>query len=277
MEDRDGLTVVTGIHFTKSTLKLLNNITFLFDPSWEAGANNVPTFPVSFFHVKSIHEIGESEVSEKPLLFYNSQATINKNAVTGGVLNVVADNITIKPKRYTLEVIIPYSNLSLLQTSYALQPYQYGEIVNILSSEGEDTAYNFPKPPEYLSVYINLIKGLLNTLIAADYTSLGAFTQSVLSTPDYNKNSLEAMWRNRAILKFKNWNDWRYKYVALTSYDITKVSEEEGVYEATLTLREIPILTVRGNAGIKQPLYKNPIIEFTGNTIKSILNGKEGS
>lgn len=276
MADRDGLTVITGIHFAKSTLKLLNNITFLFDPSWEAGANALPTFPVSFFHIKSIHEIGESEVSEKPLLFYNSQATVNADSVSGGVLNVVADNITIKPKRYNLEVIIPYSNLSLLQTSYALQPSQYDAIINTISSGNGKNSITF-SVPSYLSVYINLIKSLLNTLIAADYTSVSSFVQSVLSTPEYNKNSLEAMWRNRAVLKFKNWNDWRYKYVVLTSYDITKEGEEDGVFEASLTLSELPILTVRNDAGIKKALYTNPVLDAAGNAIKTIFNGKEGN
>lgn len=276
MADRDGLTVVTGIHFAKSTLKLLNNITFLFDPSWEAGANALPTFPVSFFHIKSIHEIGESEVSEKLLLFYNSQATVNADSVSGGVLNVVADNITIKPKRYNLEVIIPYSNLSLLQTSYALQPSQYDAIINTISSGNGKDSITF-SVPSYLSVYINLIKSLLNTLIAADYTSVSSFVQSVLSTPEYNKNSLEAMWRNRAVLKFKNWNDWRYKYVVLTSYDITKEGEEDGVFEASLTLSELPILTVRNDAGIKKALYTNPVLDAAGNAIKTIFNGKEGT
>lgn len=276
MADRDGLTIVTGIHFAKSTLKLLNNITFLFDPSWEAGANALPTFPVSFFHIKSIHEIGESEVSEKPLLFYNSQATVNADSVSGGVLNVVADNITIKPKRYNLEVIIPYSNLSLLQTSYALQPSQYDAIINTISSGNGKNSIAF-SVPAYLSVYINLIKSLLNTLIAADYTSVSSFVQSVLSTPEYNKNSLEAMWRNRAVLKFKNWNDWRYKYVVLNSFDITKEGEEDGVFEASLTLSELPILTVRNDAGIKKALYTNPVLDAAGNAIKTIFNGKEGT
>ena len=276
MADRDGLTIITGIHFAKSTLKLLNNITFLFDPSWEAGANSLPTFPVSFFHIKSIHEIGESEVSEKPLLFYNSQATVNADSVSGGVLNVVADNITIKPKRYNLEVIIPYSNLSLLQTSYALQPSQYDTIMRTLSSGNGENGISI-NVPSYLSVYVNLIKSLLNTLIASDFSSEASFVQSVFSTPEYNKNSLEAMWRNRSVLKFKNWNDWRYRYVVLTSYDITKVGEEDGVFEASLSLSELPILTVRNDAGIKKALYTNPVSEFAGNTIKTILNGKEGN
>lgn len=276
MADRDGLTIITGIHFAKSTLKLLNNITFLFDPSWEAGANSLPTFPVSFFHIKTIHEIGEAEVSEKPLLFYNSQATVNADSVSGGVLNVVADNITIKPKRYNLEVIIPYSNLSLLQTSYALNPSQYDTIMRTLSSANGESSISF-NVPSYLSVYVNLIKSLLNTLIAADFSSEASFVQSVISTPEYNKNSLEAMWRNRAVLKFKNWNDWRYRYVVLTSYDITKAGDEDGVFEATLTLRELPVLTVRNDAGIKKPLYTNPVLKAAGNAIKTVLNGKEGN
>lgn len=274
MADEKYMTFITGVHFTKDMLRTLNGITFLFDPNWEAGQNDVPTFPVTFFHLKGIHEIMESEVSQKTMLFYNSQSALPTAKVAGGLTNVVSDNIVIKPKTYKLDVIIPYSDLTLLTSTYTLQAEQLAEITTLLSSgESKDN-----KLAPYLTLhtpYVDIIRTLLKQLMVADYASINNFISSVLSTPDYNKNSLEAMWRNRSILKLKLWNGWNYKYVAITSIDVSKEPTEDGVYEASIVCQEMPIMTFRTTGHLKAS-WVNPILEASGKAIKAILNDKEG-
>lgn len=274
MADEKYMTFITGVHFTKSMLRTLNGMTFLFDPNWKAGSNDVATFPVTFFHLKSIHEILEADVSQKQMLFYNSQRDITNDTTTGSLLNVVADNIVTKPKQYKLDVIIPYSDLTLLTSNYTLNAEQLSGVTSLLVT-GESQKYNVAPYLTCATPYVEVIKTLLRQLLVADYSSIGSFVTSVMSTPDYNKNSLEAMFKNRSILKLKLWNGWKYKYVVITNIDITKEADEDGVYEASITCQELPILTVRGDAGLSYKPYVNPILTGAGNVVKGILNGKE--
>ena len=273
MADENYMRFVTGVHFSKSMLQAVNGITFLFDPNWEAGASDVATFPVTFFHLKGIHEIMESEISQKTMLFYNDQKVVTTRSVTGGMTNVVADNIVIKPKQYRLDVIIPYSDLSLLTSSPYMQIEQLSSVASLLNT-GEQKNNSIAAYLTCATPYVEIIKTLLKSLLIADYASLDSFISSILSTPDYNKNSLEAMWRNRSILKLKLWNGWKYKYVAVNNIDITKEGTEDGAYEASITVQEMPIMTFRKHGRLKLP-YVNPVLTVAGKAVKGILNGKE--
>lgn len=274
MADENYMRFITGVHFTKSMLRTLNGITFLFDPNWEAGVGDTPTLPVCFFHVRGHHEVMESEINHKTLLFYNDNNSLSATSVTGGMTNVVADNIVIKPKVYKLDVIIPYSDLSLLTSNYTLQPEQLSSVVSLLA-RGSAKEHNVAPYLTMATPYVNIIKTLLKQLMVADYSSISSFMSSVLSTPDYNKNSLEAMWKNRSILKLKLWNGWKYKYVSIVNIDVSKEPTEDGVYEASITVQEMPIMTFR-KTGIKVANWVNPIIKTSGEAVKAILNSKEG-
>ena len=274
MANENYMRFITGVHFTKSMLRTLNGITFLFDPNWEAGVGDTPTFPVCFFHVKGQHEVMESEVSHKTMLFYNDNKSLSATSVTGGMTNVVADNIVIKPKVYKLDVIIPYSDLTLLTSSYVFQPEQLSGVVSLLKN-GEEKKNNVAPYLTMATPYVEIIKTLLRQLMVADYSSISNFMSSVISTPDYNKNSLEAMWKNRSILKLKLWNGWKYKYVSIVSTDVSKEPTEDGVYEASITVQEMPIMTFR-KTGIKTANWVNPILKVSGEAVKAVLNGKEG-
>ena len=270
----DYMRFITGVHYSKNLLTTLNGMTFLFDPNWEAGISEMPTLPVTFFHLKSIHEVMEADVSQKQMLFYNSQKAVTNDSTTGSVLNVVADNIVIKPKTYRMEVIIPYDLINMLIGNYTFSAEQHAGVTSLLFS-GEEQQYNVAPYLSTATPYVDVIKSLLMQVALTDYSDLDSFLTSVTSSPDYNKNSLEAMFKNRSILKLKLWNGWKYKYVALTSIDISKEPDESGVYQATLICQEVPIMTIRGSAGLNFKGFTNPIVTFTGNKIKDILNGME--
>ena len=199
--------------------------------------------------------------------------------------NVVADNIVIKPKVYKLDVIVPYSDLSLLNSNYILQPQQVIGVAsllfkgerqaNTLETAGSLATETLSRQLATVAPYVEIIKTLLRQVSVADYSSVSSFASSVLSTPDYNKNSLEAMWKNRSILKLKLWNGWKYKYVSIVNIDISKEPTEEGVYEGSITVQEMPIMTFR-KTGIKIPGWVNPILKVSGEAIKAVINGKEG-
>lgn len=242
---------ITGIRWHKGLLETLNNMTYVYDPNWNQNNSVKATFPVCFFHVKSMHEVMSSEISQKQMLFYNSKAGANASdpSLDSGLLNVVADNIVIKPKVYKLDVIIPYKNLTLLNQSFVFNTHTAQAVTSALVNKNirtNTTDKNLGAIASLSQPYFTLIKTLIQTLLVTPNgeSSVSEFMSNTVQQPDYNKESLEVMWRMRHIVKMKVWNSWRYKYVSIVDVDITKEGTEDGVYEATLTLQEMPIVSM---------------------------------
>lgn len=310
---------ITGIRWHKGTLEMLNNMTFIYDPNWKINNSVKPTFPVCFFHVKSQHEALTSEVSQKQMLFYNSDVEASSSdplaskdpAQDSGLLNVVADNIVIKPKTYKLDVVIPYHNLTLLDQSFVYNTFTAQAITSILMTKkleiGNNNLYPDTMAKEKALIngvkeklsgvdkaigsfatlsqpYFKLIKTLITTLLSGNYASRQGFMDewigNTVQQPDFNKESLETMWRMRHILKMKVWNSWQYKYVAIVDCDITKEGTEDGVYEATLTLQEMPIVTMyaRQNRNSNLPVFerKNELLQKRGDIAINVLDYASG-
>ena len=235
------ITVVTGLRYNTSLVKIFNNLTFLYDPNWEYQQGE-PTYPIAFFYVKSMTEQMSSDVSQKPMLFYNTAGDSN-DSTKGGLMNIVADNVVLKPKVYKLDIIIPANGSTLKNSSFS-----FDAITNVngfLFSNGEfmgGTGLNLA------SRIVNISLGVLETLFKGLYgTSVSASTicNMLLQQQDYNKASIEYMWSNRRILKLKLWNGWKFKYLIIKDFDVTKTGENGDFYEGTLTCQEVPILTFR--------------------------------
>ena len=297
---------ITGIRWHKGTLEMLNNMTFIYDPNWKINNSVKPTFPVCFFHVKNQHEALTSEVSQKQMLFYNSDVEASSSdplaskdpAQDSGLLNVVADNIVIKPKVYKLDVIIPYHNLTLLDQSFVYNTFTAQAITSILMTKkpkisswdktiGSHSTRVDKAIGSFATIaqpYFKLIKTLITTLLSGNYASGKGFIDewigNTVQQPDFNKESLETMWRMRHILKMKVWNSWQYKYVAIVDCDITKEGTEDGVYEATLTVQEMPIVTMyaRQNRNSNLPVFerKNELLQKRGDVAIEVLDKASG-
>ena len=285
---------ITGIRWHKGLLEMLNNMTFVYDPSWSMNNSTKATFPVCFFHVKSngCHEIMNSEISQKQMLFFNSSLgeASSDPAVDSGLLNVVADNIVTKPKMYKLDVVIPYHNLTLLDQSFVYNTQTAQAIHTALirhnNKVGKATAKADKIIGSYQTLsqpYFNLIKTLIKTLMSANYANgrsgaIDEWISNVSHQPEYNKESLETMWRTRHIVKMKMWNSWQYKYVAIVDIDITKEGEEDGVYEATLTVQEMPIVTMYAQGKKMLSVFErvNPLLEERGKRAISTLDYASG-
>ena len=235
------VTVITGLRYKTSLVKVFNNLTFLYDPNWEYQQGE-PTYPIAFFYVKSMTEQMSSDVSQKPMLFYNTAGDSN-DSTKGGLMNIVADNIVLKPKVYKLDIIIPANGSTLKNSSFS-----FDAITNVngfLFSNGEfkgSTGLNLA------SRIVNISLGILETLFKGLYgtsVSASSICNMLLQQQDYNKASIEYMWSNRRILKLKLWNGWKFKYLIIKDFDVTKTGEDGDFYEGTLTCQEVPILTFR--------------------------------
>ena len=238
------ITVVTGLRYNTSLVKIFNNLTFLYDPNWEYQQGE-PTYPIAFFYVKSMTEQMSSDVSQKPMLFYNT-AGDSKDSTKGGLMNIVADNVVLKPKVYKLDIIIPANGSTLKNSSFS-----FDAITNVngfLFSNGEfmgGTGLNLA------SRIVNISLGVLETLFKGLYgtsVSASSICNMLLQQQDYNKASIEYMWSNRRILKLKLWNGWKFKYLIIKDFDVTKTGENGDFYEGSLTCQEVPILTFRSQA-----------------------------
>lgn len=274
-----GLRIITGVKWYKGLFDMLNNMTFVYDVNWNPNNSPKATFPVCFFHVKSCHEIMSSEISQKQMLFYNSSIGANASdpSASSGLLNVIADNIVTKPKMYKLELIIPYKNLSLLDQSFVYNTQTMQAINEALIGKTDltEASQTFASFGTFTQPYVKLVKDILKSLINHSYSfTTQEWIESTLHTPDYNKESLEVMWRMRHIIKMKVWNSWRYKYVAINDIDITKEGTEDGVYEATLTVQEMPIISMHAQGIGNKPVYetKNPDLIKRGEEVINILN-----
>lgn len=239
-KDQNPITVITGIKYNANLVKAFNNITFIYDPNWEYEAGN-PTYPIAFFYVKSMTEGMTSDISSKPMLFYNSESGAT-DGTKAGLLNIISDNLVIKPKVYKLEVLIP-ANSSTFKNS-ALNVADVANVWNFLSSHDSETSKTLSQVTQAVNVSFGILESLLKGLYGTA-VSVSSICNMLLQQQDYNKNSIEYMWRNRRILKLKMWNGWKFKYLVIQDFECTKTGEDEDFYVGTITCQEVPILTFR--------------------------------
>ena len=238
------ITVITGLRYNTSLVKVFNNLTFLYDPNWEYQQGE-PTYPIAFFYVKSMTEQMSSDVSQKPMLFYNTAGDSN-DSTKGGLMNIVADNVVLKPKVYKLDIIIPADGSTLKNSSFSFDAIT--NVNGLLFSNGD---FKGSTGLDIASRIVNISLGVLETLFKGLYgtsVSASSICNMLLQQQDYNKASIEYMWSNRRILKLKLWNGWKFKYLIIKDFDVTKIGENGDFYEGTLTCQEVPILTFRSQA-----------------------------
>lgn len=239
-KDQNPITVITGIKYNANLVKTFNNITFIYDPNWEYEAGN-PTYPIAFFYVKSMTEGMTSDISSKPMLFYNSESSAT-DGTKAGLLNIISDNLVIKPKVYKLEVLIP-ANSSTFKNS-SLNVADVANVWNFLSSHDSETSKTLSQVTQVVNVSFGIIESLLKGLYGTA-VSVSSICNMLLQQQDYNKNSIEYMWRNRRILKLKMWNGWKFKYLVIQDFECNKTGEDGDFYVGTITCQEVPILTFR--------------------------------
>lgn len=262
------LTFITGLKYDTNVVKALNNMTFIYDPNWEYEPMN-PTYPIAFFYVRKHTEDMVSEVSQKPLLFYNSEGSTPGDSVKAGLLNIVADNIIIKPKVYKLDVLIPMNMDNFFNGVFSNGGYLS---LNELTATNA-FAFAGSTGNKALSAVMNIAsktEGILRTLFRALYgteLSVGSICNMMCNQQEYNKNSIEYMWRNRRILKLKMWNGWQFKYLAVTNFEITKEGENGDFYEGSITCQEMPILTIKNTGGLSTT-FMSKISSVLGKGIK---------
>lgn len=243
---KDLLRFITGIRYTASIARMINNITFLYDPNWSFSEYEETSIPISFFFVKKWQEVEESEISSKPMMFYNAQSVTATQTVNGAVMNVVADNNIIQPRVYKLDVLVPFRPDAYFE-QFQLDPDTLANTLSFATTEeGSDTAQvvtaTVSALGRTLSTAITAMRAIF-TALSVDL-SVASLANLMLAQNELNKTSLDAMRCNRGILKLKVWNGWKFKYVMLKSKELEKSGQLEGYYEGSITVQEVPVLNV---------------------------------
>ena len=235
------LTVITGINYNKNLLKIFNNLTFLYDPNW-VYQEEEPSFPIAFYFVKQETVQMTSDISTKPLLFYNT-ASDARDSTHGGMMDVIADNIINKPQEYHYDIIIPANNTTAFRMYNSFESMV--SINDVLFTQGS----SLQKAGLNIAFRaVNISMGVLQTLFKALYglnISASVISNMIFQQQDYNKASIETMWKTRKIIKMKMWNGWKFKYLAIKSFDVTKTGDLGEYFEGRLVLQEVPIMTFR--------------------------------
>lgn len=238
----DSVQIATTINYAKSSLKAINGMTFLLNNNWTINdsSNSNPTLPVCFFDVLSMQEICDSDITTKKMIMFNSGKDKDSQLP---VIETIADNIKPNPKKYNMEILVPFGDnfSSVIKTMSAKASFMAGYNSNFISSEIENVFSTISSATNIFgNALLALAETLFTTIIQKDIIDFSYVTRS----PSFNKTSLEAMWKNRSILKLKSWEDWEYKNVSIVNYTISKKGTEDDYYRATLVLQEMPILTV---------------------------------
>lgn len=114
---------------------------------------------------------------------------------------------------------------------------------------------------------MDILRTLFTALYGTEISASSIFTM-LCQQQDYNKNSIEYMWRNRRILKLKMWNGWQFKYLVIQNFAITKDGENGSFFEGTLTCQEMPIITLKNRSSIATT-FMSKISSVLGKGIKT--------
>lgn len=236
------LLIQTMLRVEENVFKRLNNIVYLYDPSWVLSSDPdlADTLPFAIFYVVNEEVRQTQSVSKKRLILYNSTASEKDNAdFTRGVISVVADNVVNEPTVHRLECIVPFNPLTVM-------------LDGTVSSASTVLDYASASTGGVLKDTVNVIKAVLDSAVFVSNsltsvlnwlpTEKGSDFNLLKTAQDVNRKSILAMARRRAFVVYKAWQDWQVKSVVITDATFKKEGTEDNVFRASLELQELPIL-----------------------------------
>jgi len=237
-----GIIVPTMLQMGADALSYWTSMTCLYDRYWEPDPDRI-TLPICMFHVKKIVPTRAIEASKKRVILYEPQQDEKLDTkemadqLRRGVIQTVIDNVVKQPTTYTMEIIVPF------------QPV--GRYIN----EGAKTVSDMILALSDLfdgrlpDMFADWYEGIFSTVLSAAKTAgqaaeFAGKLPSINGVSFINMNSLEAMADSCRMLCMKMWTGYDYKYVLITGMTFEKQPTEDDVFRASLTLQEMPVLTI---------------------------------
>jgi hypothetical protein len=253
-----GIIVPTVMRIATDALNYWTSLTCLYDRYWSADPD-VVTLPICMFHVKKITPTFSNEVSKKRVILYepaeDRRTPVEKAAdpLRAGVMQTVVDNIVKNPRTYSMEIIVPFQPIGRY----------VGEGVKTISDMivAFSDLFGGNEAPGGVSDWLGGIFSTVFSMLGAANT-MAEFAGKLpgMDGVSYiNMNSLEAMADSCRTLCMKMWTGYDYKFVTITNMTYDKDPKEDDVFRATLTLQEMPVLSItRPNTPLEPaPIKRN--------------------
>ena len=246
----------TLVRVTEEELAYWTNITCLYDKHWEFNPG-IATVPICFMSIINVTESITAEAPRQRVIVYEAPKGSKESGFSTptGVaaqhpmysnnVKAMMDNIVVSPKVYKIDCLVansligPYERQGIQRLS-ALSEF-IGRSVD--SGDGGADAAFFNGLSTIMNVTQSTVSGL-ETASAMIDTLLGGFGGGNTQIATINKNSMLAMAESGHLLLMKKWVGYTYSYGAITNIDIIKRTNEDGVFRATLTFQELPILNI---------------------------------
>jgi hypothetical protein len=230
--------IPTAIQIAEDIMNYFTSMTCLYNRYWYAEQERI-TLPIAMFHVKSITETWQNEVSKKRVIMYeppNSQPADAdlSDSLRAGVMQAFMDNTVVQPKSYQMEVVVPFQPIGkYINEGVSTAISVFDGIMELFKDDAGSGIFQ-----SFVSS-VRAVLGLMDTVV--DIAGLLPDSGGINMV---NKNSLEAMAESGKILTMKMWTGYQYKYVMITGMTATKQAYEENVFRGTLQLQEMPVLTM---------------------------------
>jgi hypothetical protein len=234
-----GIIVPTLLQMASDLVSYWTSITCLYDRYWTAEPEKV-TLPICMFHVKRITPNYSVEASKKRVILYEPEqddkveASALADNMRPSVMRTIVDNAVKNPTTYTMEIIVPFQPIGRYVTEGVKMIGDIVAWIGDLTGSKETTAITEGIFSSIFSLLKtgNQLAGLVGKLPGMDGVSF------------INMNSLEAMAASCRTLCMKMWTGYDYKYVMITGMTHDKEPDKDNVFKATLTLQEIPVLSI---------------------------------
>ena len=282
-----GIIIPTVLQMAADVLRYWTNITCLYDRYWVPDPNKV-TLPICIFHVKKIDTVYQVESSNKRVLVYEQKVERNESAadlaqnMRNTSMRAIIDNTVKQPTTYQMDVTVPFQPVGRYFTDGIKT---ISDMIMGFSGLGEDTKFSDVRENALAPVF-----AFLKTAGAA--AELVGRLPSMDGVSYINMNSLEAMSESCRTLCMKMWTGFSYKYVQITNMTYNKQPLEDDVFRASLSLKEIPVLTLSppkpprnpnvtdrrwaaAAIGVSQSALVSPLVGMTG--VRKAAGGGESA
>jgi hypothetical protein len=245
-----GIVVPTVIQMATDALEYWNNLTCFYDRHWTPDPDKV-TLPICTFSVTDISPIYSVETSKKRVLVYEqkeSESAVDMaKPMRNNSMRAIIDNSVKQPTIYNMEIIVPFQPVGRYMTE------GIKTISDMVAAMSDLLGSGLP------GGFTDWWEGLFSSVFSQIKT-VGQAAESASKLPNMNDasfinmNSLEAMAESCRTLCMKMWTGYQYKYVQITNMTSKKKGIEDDVFRVSLTLQEIPVLT------LSPPKVKKPSV-----------------
>lgn len=238
--------VPTTLNFSNEEVRFWNNLTFFFDRWWEPETDR-ETLPFCMFQVANYSDAQQAELSKKRVMVYqppSKEGSADAEVTdTAGAMQVVVDNIMVQPKTYNLSLIVPSSPAGRwIKSRLQLQRYLQQVLGGFSQSLDEATRSFMQGEMTRMADTMDIMRQYVS--MSNIYMSNTRRAENDSGANMANKNSLDAMVERGRVLMFKTWMGNDYKYVVVTSKTAEKKGTEDGVWRVSLTVQEVPVLSL---------------------------------